>query len=676
MPRKRVRYDKKLHKDNPWMTTGILKSINAKDKLYKVLKQTSKESPNYADIQTNFKTYRNIIRRSIMFAKRDYYQRMFNTFSNDMKKTWQTINDTLNRSKKSRKFPQLFKLSNGTTISDPKIIAEAFNDYFINIGTVDEPMNDQYTRYLHNKPDCNLIFHSITKDSVMQIIDGLKPKSSTGVDNISNKLLKSSKTFIVAPLTIIINQMFQVGKFPDLLKISKVLPIYKKDDDSLFSNYRPISLLPSVSKIFERAIMIQLTEYLEDNKLIHSNQYGFRKFHSTEYAALHLADYLNYEMDSRRTPVTIHLDLSKAFDCLSHSILLDKLRFYGINEMAYNLMKNYLENRKQFVQFDSCSSKMKSIDKGVPQGSILGPLLFLIYINDIPNSSNILNFLMYADDTTLHCCLEDIEDDNKEFRINQELQHVQDWLKVNRLALNVKKTKYMMFHKHNKIVEHLDLHVNNNAIEKIDNFNFLGLHLNTRLTWHTHVSEISKKISRAVGIIKKMQWIFPTEILLAIYNALVLPHINYCILSWGADSNTIFILQKKAVRAIVSAVYNAHTEPFFKLYNLLKIEDIYKFRLLVLYHNISHLKTPQYLDIFLQNTSQGNIHYAMRNPRLQLPVHFHEFIKTTCRYQLPTLLNNLNSESEILKHVIANIETTTLLGLKRIMKNYFLDKYS
>ena len=128
-----------------------------------------------------------------MFAKRDYYQRMFNTFSNDMKKTWQTINDTLNRSKKSRKFPQLFKLSNGTTISDPKIIAEAFNDYFINIGTVDEPMNDQYTRYLHNKPDCNLIFHSITKDSVMQIIDGLKPKSSTGVDNISNKLLKSAK---------------------------------------------------------------------------------------------------------------------------------------------------------------------------------------------------------------------------------------------------------------------------------------------------------------------------------------------------------------------------------------------------------------------------------------------------------------------------------------------------
>ena len=212
--------------------------------------------------------------------------------------------------------------------------------------------------------------------------------------------------------------MFQIGKFPDLLKISKVLPIYKKDDDSLFSNYRPISLLPSVSKYFERAIMIQLTEYLEDNKLIHSNQYGFRKFHSTEYAALHLLDYLNYEMDSRRTPVTIHLDLSKAFDCLSHSILLDNLKFYGINEMAYNLMKNYPENRKQFVQFDSYSSKMKSMDKGVPQGSTLGPLLFLIYINNIPIQVMFYFFLMYTDDTTLHCCLEDIEDENIEFRIN------------------------------------------------------------------------------------------------------------------------------------------------------------------------------------------------------------------------------------------------------------------
>ena len=185
----------------------------------------------------------------------------------------------------------------------------------------------------------------------------------------------------------------------------------------------------------------------------------------------------------------------------------------------------------------------------------------------------------------------------------------------------------MMFHKHNKIVEHLDLHVNNSAKEKVDNFNFLGLHLNTRLTCIHKLAKFLKKISRAVGIIKKMQWILSNEILLAIYNALVLPHINYCLLSWGADSNTLFILQKKAVRAIAFARYNAHTEPYFKLYNLLKIEDIYKFHLLVLYHNISHLKTPQYLEFFfLSNTSQGNIHYAMRNPRLQLPVHFHEFI--------------------------------------------------
>ena len=165
-----------------------------------------------------------------------------------------------------------------------------------------------------------------------------------------------------------------------------------------------------------------------------------------------------------------------------------------------------------------------------------------------------------------------------------------------------------------------------------------------------------------------MQWIFPTEILLTIYNALVLPPTNYCILSWGADSNTIFILQKKAVRA--------HTEPFFKLYNLLQIEDIYIFRLLVLYHNISHLKTPQYLEFFFAKRFTMKHSLCNEESDTATSVHYHEFIKTTCRYQLPTLLNNLNAESEILKHVIANIEASTLLGWKRIMKNYFLDKYS
>ena len=404
-------------------------------------------------------------------------------------------------------------------------------------------------------------------------------------------------------------------------------------------------------------------------------QYGFRKYHSTEYAALHLLDYLNSEVDARRIPLNVYLDLSKAFDFLSHSILLDKLKHYGVEGVAHDLLKNYLENRKQFVQLNDHSSELKCVLNGVPQGSILGPLLFLIYINDIPNSSNVFNFLLYADDTTLFCNLEDIDSDYKEFTLNQELQHVHEWLLANGLQLNVKKTKYMLFHKQNKIINKLNLRINNNIINETDKFNFLRLHINSRLTWDSHIKEVSTKIIRTTGIIKKLQLTFPKNILLSIYNSLILPHINYCILSWGYNSNKIFMLQKKAIRAINSAGYNAHTEPLFKLYNLLKVEDIYKFRLLVFYHNLIYDKAPQHLQNFMPNNSRGVDYYPIRNPRWQPPMHVHTFITGTCRYQLPMILNDLNS-NDIMSEVIKNINNVSLLGFKRIVKTFLLDRYS
>ena len=223
----------------------------------------------------------------------------------------------------------------------------------------------------------------------------------------------------------------------------------------------------------------------------------------------------------------MYLDLSKAFDTLSHNILLRKLKHYGVCDSALNLMKSYLEDRKQFVQFDECISEMKAIHKGVPQGSILGPLLFLSYINDILNSSNLFNFLMYADDTTLFCCLEDIDSVNKELVLSSVLKSVHLWLSANKLTLNVNKSKYMLFGKYkNTQLPKLNLQINNSSIHSTSEFNFLDLPINTKLNWDTLVNVIGSKISRVIGIIKKLQFNFPKEILLSIYNALILPHIN------------------------------------------------------------------------------------------------------------------------------------------------------
>ena len=219
--------------------------------------------------------------------------------------------------------------------------------------------------------------------------------------------------------------MLMTGEFPGDLKISRVKPLFKSGDASLFANYRPISLLPTFSKIFE---------YIN---------YGFRTGHSTELAALHLVNDLTKQMDTGKVPTNIYIDLSKAFDTLDHSILLDKLKYCSIRGVANNLLHSYISNRYQYVDFNGSISSTKVVDTGVPQGSILGPLLFLIYINELPRVSPLFNMVIYADDTTLYSKL---SNNTNEDYLNSELHKISEWLASTKLSLNSQKTKVMIFH--------------------------------------------------------------------------------------------------------------------------------------------------------------------------------------------------------------------------------------
>ena len=491
IPFRKVKFHKHKHKKSRWITNGLLRSISYRDKLYLKLKRLPADTERHTHLKINLKTYQSILKKLIRYAKKQYYQKQFNKFKNDIKNTWITIKQILNRTGNNGKLPEEFLIDNVPT-SDPSVIANKFNVFFAEVGVrltvnFDNADNVHFRDYLLNPTIHNFDFKLISEETTMEALNNLKPKHSCGHDGISTKLLKTCKHAICKPLTLIINQMLSTGIFPDNLKIAKVIPLFKKGDKALFDNYRPISILPSISKIFERIIFDQMHAYFTSRALYYNGQYGFRKKHSTELATLELIDRITLDLDIGDIPISIFIDLSKAFDTLDHNILIYKLQYYGLNRTALQLMRSYLTNRKQFVQFGDTTSVKTDIFMEVPQGSILGPLLFILYINDMANSSESLKFINFADDTTLITKL------NPAYSINDELAKFHSWLKANKLSLNIKKTKAMAFHMPQKICQVPLLQIAGINIEFVVNYNFLGITINKHLNWTSHVDILSAK---------------------------------------------------------------------------------------------------------------------------------------------------------------------------------------
>ena len=436
-------------------------------------------------------------------------------------------------------------------------------------------------------------------------------------------------------------------------------------------------MLPTISKVFERVLYTQIYDHFNINSLLCEEQYGFRSKHSTELATIKLVDKIIKDMDdikNIKTPVAVFLDLSKAFDTLDFDILLYKLNYYGIRGTSLTLIQNYLSKRVQYTHYENQDSDLLDIKIGIPQGSILGPLFFSIYINDLVNASKKLSCLMYADDTTIYFNQEVFPKINRSTSINMELEKLSIWLKLNKLTLNVEKNKYMIFRKRRKI-DYLSLKINNNEIANVNQFCFLGIIIDENLTMQNHVEMVTNKLSKITGILNKLKFIYPQNIILTIYNSLFVSHINYGSLVWGTNINRISKMQKRVIRIITHSNYIAHTEPLFKKLKLLKVEDMFPLKILKFLHKLAHNELPPYFKVYDPHLSKIVTPYNLRAHPLPVPPITHIYAESCLVYQLVKMKNSITINDKLILQKIEE-KSHSHSGFSIYVINNMLDKYT
>jgi len=366
------------------------------------------------------------------------------------------------------------------------------------------------------------------------------------------------------------------------------------------------------SKIIEKLMYNRLNMFLDKHGILYENQFGFRKNMSTSLALCSLVSEFQGAITRKEIMISIFIDLSRAFDTISHDILFAKLQHYGIRGNTLDWIKNYLTDRKQFVMYNGEKSPLGSLNIGVPQGSILGPLLFLLYVNDLCNASKKCSLIQYADDTTLSVSGTSMPDIFS--TINGELPLIVEWLNNNKLSLNVSKTNYMVMSSRNKMHDsnNYTISINGCAIDRVHETKFLGIIIDDKLTWKSHIHLIENKVSKSIGILLRARKLLYTESLLILYNSLIKPYFTYCIIIWGNTYKTyvhkLYIQQKKIIRIIHFSGFNSHTDPLFRKLKVMNIEQLYRYFVgIFVYKSLNKLLPERFSNYFSKNVTSRNI---------------------------------------------------------------------
>ncbi len=662
-PLQRVKFNRNIHKINNFMTNGLLISRKYKSELHK----KALVSPNlYGNA---YKNYRNVYNRLIKASKQQHLDEQFRKYQKNAKKTWEILKETALGKNCNNSFTPVIN-DNGIEKTNPVDISNSFNSFFAQVGytirdsvqNIEKKTETYIPDYNPEKPCFEL--ERINQTWIIDVVKNFDNKSSPDLDGLSLNFIKQIIYYITVPLTHVFNLSFSTGIFPEKLKESRIVPIYKTGDPSLCDNYRPISLVNTLSKILEKIVATKLTNHLQINKLLYEHQYGFQRGLSTEHNLLHVINNISSALNNGNYCIGVFLDLRKAFDVCSHDILLKKLTKFGIKEKEYDWFKSYLCNRRQKVDINGILSTERTINISVLQGTTLGPILFLCYINDIFYATN-LSLFLFADDTT--CFAE-----HKDLRslinfINYELQKISNWLDSNKMAINISKTKYIIFRTKGKPIDENTVRVyfNTNEIGKVEDeqkkfelqrvynqcpdsnnheYKLLGVYFDEYLSFDKHINTICAKLARACFIIRRVSHKISVKSLKCLYYALFHPHILYCIniytCTTAKNLKRITILQKKVIRIINKAKSSDHTDILFKNCGILPFNKLIIQAKLHFMHAICYnYAPPTFNDVFTIN--QNNEVYNLRTRAMySTPNCRIELFKRFPLYTFPHCWNN------------------------------------